>query len=134
MFIHLLHYIWIRNVFVQAYDLGERPLSSEVLVVVYVVDQNDHAPQFDRALYRKAIPEDTPPGTSVTQVRPAPVSGCVLCARMRAFVYENKSNRIGFALFSLFKLGSDKKALPIINRKWESPPCQRFLVLGIRHV
>ncbi|XP_063590983.1 cadherin-23-like [Penaeus indicus] len=56
------------NLTVRAYDLGERPLSSEVLVVVYVVDQNDHAPQFDRALYRKAIPEDTPPGTSVTQV------------------------------------------------------------------
>lgn len=56
--------------------MGDRPLSSEVPVVVYVVDQNDHAPQFDRALYRKAIPEDTPPGTSVTQVRPKSSAGC----------------------------------------------------------
>lgn len=56
----------------QAYDLGERPLSSEVPVVVYVADVNDHAPQFDRPLYRKAIPEDTPPGTSITQVSTQP--------------------------------------------------------------
>lgn len=65
----------------QAYDLAERPLSSEVLVVVYVVDQNDHAPQFDRALYRKAIPEDTPPGTSVTQVGLAARLRLQFCAR-----------------------------------------------------
>lgn len=52
----------------QAYDLGEPPLSSETDVVVFVLDENDHAPQFDSSLYRKTIPEDTPPGTSVTQV------------------------------------------------------------------
>ncbi|XP_071547485.1 cadherin-23 isoform X3 [Panulirus ornatus] len=56
------------NLTIKAFDLGERSLSSEVPVVVYVADVNDHAPQFDRPLYRKAIPEDTPPGTSVTQV------------------------------------------------------------------
>ncbi|XP_064108915.1 cadherin-23-like isoform X3 [Macrobrachium nipponense] len=56
------------NLTVKAYDLGERSLHSEVQVLVYVADVNDHAPQFDRHLYRKAIPEDTPPGTSVIQV------------------------------------------------------------------
>ncbi|XP_050735758.1 cadherin-23-like isoform X6 [Eriocheir sinensis] len=56
------------NLTVKAYDLGEPPLSSEAAVVVFVVDENDHAPQFDRPLYRKTIPEDTPPGTAVTQV------------------------------------------------------------------
>ncbi|XP_069185641.1 cadherin-23 isoform X4 [Procambarus clarkii] len=56
------------NLTVKAFDLGERPLSSEATALVYVADVNDHAPQFDRVLYRKAIPEDTPPGTSVTQV------------------------------------------------------------------
>lgn len=55
-------------IFCQAYDLGEPPLSSEAAVVVFVVDENDHAPKFDSPLYRKTIPEDTPPGTSVTQV------------------------------------------------------------------
>lgn len=56
------------NLTVKAYDLGEPPLSSEAAVVVFVVDENDHAPQFDRPLYPKVIPEDTPPGTSVAQV------------------------------------------------------------------
>ncbi|KAK4293966.1 hypothetical protein Pmani_033374 [Petrolisthes manimaculis] len=55
------------NLTIKAFDLGEPPLSSEVSAVVFVADVNDNAPQFDRPLYRKAIPEDTPPGTSVIQ-------------------------------------------------------------------
>ncbi|XP_076057455.1 cadherin 88C isoform X2 [Oratosquilla oratoria] len=56
------------NLTVKAYDLGEPPLSNTVPVVVYLQDENDHAPHFEKVLYRKAIPEDTPGGTSVLQV------------------------------------------------------------------
>ncbi|CAL4059672.1 unnamed protein product [Meganyctiphanes norvegica] len=56
------------NLTVQGFDLGEPPLQSEVSVVIYVSDENDWAPQFERLLYRKAIPEDAPGGTSVLQV------------------------------------------------------------------
>ncbi|XP_063239987.1 LOW QUALITY PROTEIN: fat-like cadherin-related tumor suppressor homolog [Bacillus rossius redtenbacheri] len=38
-------------------DLGQPPLSSSTRVVVAVEDVNDHAPQFDEALYKVAIPE-----------------------------------------------------------------------------
>ena len=33
-----------------------------------VLDQNDEAPQFDRAVYTKAVSEDAPGGTRVIQV------------------------------------------------------------------
>ena len=56
------------NLVVQAQDLGEPSLSSEVLVTVYVQDVNDHAPQFEHREYKKSIPEDMKGGSSVLQV------------------------------------------------------------------
>ncbi|XP_046962418.1 cadherin-23 isoform X2 [Vanessa cardui] len=54
---------------VRARDFGSPPLSSTVPVSVYVHDVNDHAPLFTQAVYRRAIPEDMPGGTSVLEVK-----------------------------------------------------------------
>lgn len=56
------------QVLVRATDHGSPPLSSDVVVTVYIQDTNDHAPVFDRSSYGAAIPEDLASGTSVLQV------------------------------------------------------------------
>ncbi|XP_022239300.1 cadherin-23-like [Limulus polyphemus] len=53
----------------RAYDLGEPSLSNDVSVEIYVRDTNDVVPVFHSSFYNKAIPEDTPGGTSVLQVQ-----------------------------------------------------------------
>ncbi|CAH0391322.1 unnamed protein product [Bemisia tabaci] len=57
------------QVLVRATDHGSPPLSSDVVVTVYIQDTNDHAPVFDRSSYGAAIPEDLASGTSVLQVQ-----------------------------------------------------------------
>ncbi|XP_067141770.1 cadherin-23 isoform X2 [Centruroides vittatus] len=53
---------------VRAYDLGFPSLYNDVPVIIYIQDQNDHTPTFQRSFYSKSIQEDTPNGTSVLQV------------------------------------------------------------------
>ncbi|XP_011499950.1 PREDICTED: cadherin-23 [Ceratosolen solmsi marchali] len=54
---------------VRATDLGLPSLNSDVPLIVYFKDVNDNAPEFERSLYRKNVPEDLPGGTSVLQVQ-----------------------------------------------------------------
>ncbi|CAK1540672.1 unnamed protein product [Leptosia nina] len=54
---------------VRARDFGTPPLSSTVPVTIYVQDVNDYAPAFTQMLYKRAIPEDMPGGTSVIEVK-----------------------------------------------------------------
>lgn len=52
----------------RARDLGVPSLSSDVAVVVHFKDVNDNAPAFERAIYKKNVPEDWAGGTSILQV------------------------------------------------------------------
>ncbi|XP_044743020.1 cadherin-23, partial [Chrysoperla carnea] len=54
---------------IQGRDMGTPSLWSEVPLIVYLQDVNDHAPQFEKNFYNRTIPEDTPSGTSVLQVK-----------------------------------------------------------------
>ncbi|KAG7212887.1 hypothetical protein KM043_002239 [Ampulex compressa] len=54
---------------VRARDMGTPSLSSDAPLVIYLKDINDNAPTFERALYKRSIPEDLPGGTSVVQVK-----------------------------------------------------------------
>ncbi|VVC96242.1 unnamed protein product [Leptidea sinapis] len=60
---------------IPARDFGTPSLSSTVSVTIYVQDVNDHAPMFQQMMYRRAIPEDMPPGTSVLEVKARDVDG-----------------------------------------------------------
>lgn len=57
-----LHFI------VQARDMGSPSLWSEVPLIIYLQDVNDHEPIFDQAFYNRTIPEDVPGGTSILEV------------------------------------------------------------------
>ncbi|XP_050665095.1 cadherin-23 [Leptidea sinapis] len=63
------------HLIVRARDFGTPSLSSTVSVTIYVQDVNDHAPMFQQMMYRRAIPEDMPPGTSVLEVKARDVDG-----------------------------------------------------------
>ena len=63
------------NLTVRAYDLGTPSLWSNVDCVVYVTDENDNAPTFEKPYYKVNIPEDTPGGTPVIRVRAADKDG-----------------------------------------------------------
>jgi cadherin 23 len=60
---------------IRATDRGLPSLSSDVPLVLYFKDVNDNAPQFERPLYRKNVPEDSPGGTSILQVFQASAVG-----------------------------------------------------------
>lgn len=53
---------------VQASDGGTPQLTSEVAVVIYVQDENDFVPQFDKFSYEAAISEELVSGTSILTV------------------------------------------------------------------
>jgi len=54
---------------IRAQDRGmPKPLFSEVSLVVYVHDVNDHAPRFEKLHYATTIPEDLSGGSPVIQV------------------------------------------------------------------
>jgi hypothetical protein len=59
----------VYNMTVRAFDLGTPSLYSDVNVRVFILDQNDHAPKFQTHKYWVDLPEDTPGGTPVLQVR-----------------------------------------------------------------
>uniref|UniRef100_A0A8C0I972 Protocadherin alpha subfamily C, 2 n=1 Tax=Bubo bubo TaxID=30461 RepID=A0A8C0I972_BUBBB len=52
-----------------AKDGGDPPKSSDVPVIVTVLDTNDNAPEFEHSVYRASILENSPSGTLVVQVR-----------------------------------------------------------------
>ncbi|XP_043267778.1 cadherin-23 [Venturia canescens] len=54
---------------VRARDTGTPSLSSDAPLTVYLKDLNDNGPVFERALYKKNIPEDLEGGTTVLQVK-----------------------------------------------------------------
>ncbi|XP_046612201.1 cadherin-23 isoform X1 [Neodiprion virginianus] len=54
---------------VRARDMGTPSLSSDAPLTVYLKDVNDNTPAFERALYKKNVPEDVPGGTSILQVK-----------------------------------------------------------------
>jgi len=57
------------NLTIMAKDSGPKPrLFSLTTVLVSVLDVNDNDPQFINTPYTAAIPENTPPGTSVLTV------------------------------------------------------------------
>ncbi|XP_018055353.1 PREDICTED: uncharacterized protein LOC108691909 [Atta colombica] len=54
---------------VRARDMGTPSLISDVPLMIYLRDVNDNAPVFERTLYKRNIPEDSPGGTSIVQVK-----------------------------------------------------------------
>lgn len=58
------------SLLVEARDRGVPSLASEVSVIIYVEDVNDHAPRFEQSIYQASIPEDLQPGSTILQVRP----------------------------------------------------------------
>lgn len=58
------------SLLVEARDRGVPSLASEVPVIIYVEDVNDHAPRFEQTFYQASIPEDLQPGSTILQVNP----------------------------------------------------------------
>ena len=52
----------------QGFDLGSPSLSSDMTVIIYLVDKNNNLPVFSQLQYSITIPEDTPSLTLVLQV------------------------------------------------------------------
>ncbi len=52
----------------RAYDMGQPPLYSDVPVTIFVSDRNDHAPVFEKSVYRVSVEEDAKGGTQVARV------------------------------------------------------------------
>ncbi|XP_017773804.1 PREDICTED: cadherin-23 [Nicrophorus vespilloides] len=59
----------------RASDWGDPVLYTEVPIVIYVLDANDHAPVFEELMYNKSIPENIPSGTSIFQVKAYDLDG-----------------------------------------------------------
>lgn len=57
------------TIVVKATDKGSPPLSGTVTATIRVSDGNDQAPAFNPREYRQKVPEDSPPGFLVTQVK-----------------------------------------------------------------
>ncbi|XP_061691600.1 protocadherin beta-15-like [Syngnathoides biaculeatus] len=57
------------NLLLTAFDGGSPPKSGTVVIHVTVLDANDNAPVFSRAVYEASLPENSAPGTIVIQVR-----------------------------------------------------------------
>ncbi|KAK6628109.1 hypothetical protein RUM44_010591 [Polyplax serrata] len=53
---------------IRARDQGVPSLTSDVFVIVYLSDMNDHAPVFERSSYDVTVPEILPPETSIVRV------------------------------------------------------------------
>lgn len=52
-----------------AKDQGSPSLSSRANIIVYLMDVNDHAPQFNKEFYSASIPENLSGGSNILQVR-----------------------------------------------------------------
>lgn len=53
----------------RAKDFGTPPLYTDVPIFVYIQDVNDNVPQFEKEYYNATIPENTPSGTSILQIK-----------------------------------------------------------------
>ncbi|XP_060152328.1 protocadherin gamma-B4 isoform X17 [Globicephala melas] len=56
------------NITITATDRGKPPLSSSSSITLHIGDVNDNMPVFERASYVVHVAENSPPGTSITQV------------------------------------------------------------------
>ncbi|XP_011478898.1 protocadherin-1 isoform X1 [Oryzias latipes] len=54
---------------IRVVDGGKPPRASSALLRITVTDQNDNAPKFEKNQYEAELPENSPPGHSVLQVR-----------------------------------------------------------------
>lgn len=52
-----------------ASDLGSPPLSTELQLVIKVLDINDNSPKFERDYYELQLSEDTPRGKQLFELR-----------------------------------------------------------------
>jgi len=52
-----------------AIDGGDPPRTGSILVDVAVLDANDNRPEFERSVYEVRVPESTPIGSVLVQVR-----------------------------------------------------------------
>lgn len=52
-----------------AKDQGSPSLSSRAMIIVYLIDVNDHAPQFEKEFYTASIPENFSGGSNILQVK-----------------------------------------------------------------
>jgi len=50
-------------------DLGTRPLSSQSVIYVKIIDDNDVTPTFDRKLYHASLAENNHVGADILQVQ-----------------------------------------------------------------
>ncbi len=55
------------RLFVRARDQGNPSLFSDVTVNIFVLDENDHSPVFERTLYEVSVDEDLEGGTPIIQ-------------------------------------------------------------------
>lgn len=95
------------NLIVQATDGGNPPLSSSVPVIIYVEDQNDFAPRFEKFSYDIAILENLDPGTAIVTVKAVDLDG----SSPNNFVYY----RIIDGALDKFVIGSDTGIVSIAN-------------------
>lgn len=76
------------NLTVQARDLGQPSLHSNVSVIIYVQDKNDHSPIFSETFYNASVREDIRPGDPIIQVHAFDHDGSLTNRRI---VYRIKS-------------------------------------------
>lgn len=92
---------------VQAIDSGSPPLMNQVSVVIYVQDENDYIPTFEKSAYETSISEELQGATSVLTVR--------------AFDHDGSSpnNAIFYRIISgasdKFVIGSDTGVILVAN-------------------
>lgn len=95
------------SLIVQAMDGGNPPLSSNVPVIIYVEDQNDFAPRFERFSYETAIMENLDPGTPIMTVKAVDLDG------------SSPNNLVHYRIIDgaldKFVIGSDTGTISIAN-------------------
>lgn len=95
------------NLIAQASDGGNPSLMSTVPVVIYVEDQNDFAPRFERFSYDVSILENLEPGTAIATVKAVDLDG----SAPNNLVYY----RIVEGALDKFVIGSDTGVISIAN-------------------
>lgn len=76
-----------------AIDGGDPPRTGSIQVDIAVVDANDNRPEFEQPVYEVRVPESTPVGSVLVQVR----AGDILVTKIqnfRSLFYENMNSRI----------------------------------------
>jgi hypothetical protein len=99
--------IWPIQLTVQASDGGNPTQASQVAVVIYVQDENDFAPQFEKQSYETSIMEDTEGGTSILHVKAVDFDG----SQPNNLIYY----RIVEGAYDKFVIGSDSGIISVAN-------------------